>query len=44
LGFSNLVSLLFIVITTAATLNAHGITDIHTSSQALPSPRCFLTR
>ncbi len=31
--FSNLVAL-FIVITTAATLNAHGMTDIQTSSQA----------
>jgi Mn2+/Fe2+ NRAMP family transporter len=33
MGFSNLISL-FIIITTAATLNAHGITDIQTSSQA----------
>jgi NRAMP (natural resistance-associated macrophage protein)-like metal ion transporter len=33
MGFSNLVAL-FIIITTAATLNAHGITDIQTSSEA----------
>jgi NRAMP (natural resistance-associated macrophage protein)-like metal ion transporter len=33
MGFSNLISL-FIIITTAATLNAHGISDIQTSSQA----------
>ena len=33
MGFSNAVAL-FIVITTAATLHAHGITDIQTSSQA----------
>jgi NRAMP (natural resistance-associated macrophage protein)-like metal ion transporter len=33
MGFSNLVAL-FIVITTAATLHAHNITDIQTSSQA----------
>ena len=33
MGLSNLVAL-FIIITTAATLNAHGITDIQTSSQA----------
>ena len=33
MAFSNLVAL-FIVIATAATLNAHGVTDIETSSQA----------
>jgi NRAMP (natural resistance-associated macrophage protein)-like metal ion transporter len=38
MGISNLVAL-FIVITTAATLNAHGITDIQTSSQAAEALR-----
>jgi NRAMP (natural resistance-associated macrophage protein)-like metal ion transporter len=38
MGFSNLVSL-FIIITTAATLNAHGITDIQTSAQAAEALR-----
>jgi NRAMP (natural resistance-associated macrophage protein)-like metal ion transporter len=38
MGYSNLVSL-FIIITTAATLNAHGITDIQTSSQAAEALR-----
>ncbi|HEX7910305.1 MAG TPA: divalent metal cation transporter [Paraburkholderia sp.] len=33
MGFSNLVAF-FILLTTAATLHAHGITDIQTSSQA----------
>jgi NRAMP (natural resistance-associated macrophage protein)-like metal ion transporter len=33
MGFSNAVAL-FIVLTTAATLHAHGVTDIQTSSQA----------
>jgi Mn2+/Fe2+ NRAMP family transporter len=33
MGFSNIIAL-FIVLTTAATLNAHGIKDIQTSSQA----------
>jgi NRAMP (natural resistance-associated macrophage protein)-like metal ion transporter len=33
MGLSNLVAL-FIIVTTAATLNAHGITNIQTSSQA----------
>ena len=33
MGLSNLVAL-FIILTTAATLHAHGITDIQTSSQA----------
>jgi hypothetical protein len=32
-GISNVIGL-FIMITTAATLNAHGVTDIQTSSQA----------
>jgi Mn2+/Fe2+ NRAMP family transporter len=36
--FSNLISL-FIIITTAATLNAHGITDIQTSAQAAEALR-----
>jgi len=38
MGFSNLISL-FIIITTAATLNAHGLTDIQTSSQAAEALR-----
>ena len=38
MGFSNLIGL-FIIITTAATLNAHGITDIQTSSQAAEALR-----
>ena len=38
MGFSNLISL-FVIITTAATLNAHGITDIQTSSQAAEALR-----
>src|ERR1700731_331236 len=38
MGFSNLISL-FIIITTAATLNAHGITDIQTSTQAAEALR-----
>jgi len=38
MGFSNLVSL-FIIITSAATLNANGITDIQTSSQAAEALR-----
>jgi Mn2+/Fe2+ NRAMP family transporter len=33
MGFSNLVAF-FIILTTAATLNAHGVTDVQTSSQA----------
>ena len=33
MGFSNVVAL-FIILTTAATLNAHGVTNIQTSSQA----------
>jgi Mn2+/Fe2+ NRAMP family transporter len=33
MGFSNLIAL-FIIVTTAATLHAHGITDIQTSAQA----------
>ena len=33
MGFSNLVAF-FIILTTAATLNAHGVTDIQTSAQA----------
>jgi Mn2+/Fe2+ NRAMP family transporter len=38
MGFSNLISL-FIIITTAATLNAHGVTDIQTLSQAAEALR-----
>jgi Mn2+/Fe2+ NRAMP family transporter len=38
MGISNLVAL-FIMITTAATLNAHGVTDIQTSSQAADALR-----
>jgi NRAMP (natural resistance-associated macrophage protein)-like metal ion transporter len=38
MAFSNAVAL-FIIITTAATLNAHGITDIQTSSQAAEALR-----
>src|ERR1700728_950227 len=38
MGISNIIAL-FIMITTAATLNAHGITDIQTSSQAAEALR-----
>jgi NRAMP (natural resistance-associated macrophage protein)-like metal ion transporter len=38
MGYSNVVSL-FIIVSTAATLNAHGITDIQTSSQAAEALR-----
>jgi NRAMP (natural resistance-associated macrophage protein)-like metal ion transporter len=38
MALSNIVAL-FIVITTAATLNAHGVTDIQTSSQAAQALR-----
>jgi NRAMP (natural resistance-associated macrophage protein)-like metal ion transporter len=38
MGFSNIIAL-FIVLTTAATLNAHGIKDIQTSSQAAEALR-----
>ena len=38
MGFSNLVAL-FIILTTAATLHAHGITNIQTSSQAAEALR-----
>ena len=38
LGFSNLVAF-FIMLTTAVTLNAHGITDIQTSAQAATALR-----
>ncbi len=38
MGFSNLVSW-FIIVTTAATLHAHGITDIQTSAQAAEALR-----
>ena len=38
MGYSNLISL-FIIVTTAATLHAHGITDIETSAQAAEALR-----
>ena len=38
MGYSNLISW-FIIVTTAATLNAHGITDIQTSAQAAEALR-----
>src|SRR3984885_4981592 len=38
MGYSNLISL-FIIITAAATLNAHGVTDIATSAQAAEALR-----
>ncbi len=38
MGISNLVAL-FIIVTTAATLNAHGVTDIQTSAQAAEALR-----
>jgi NRAMP (natural resistance-associated macrophage protein)-like metal ion transporter len=38
MGFSDLIGL-FIILTTAATLHAHGITDIQTSSQAAEALR-----
>ena len=38
MGLSNLVAL-FIILTTAATLNAHGVTDIQTSAQAAQALR-----
>ncbi len=38
MGYSNLISL-FIIVTAAATLNAHGVTDIQTSAQAAEALR-----
>ena len=38
MGYSNMISL-FIIVATAATLNAHGITDIQTSAQAAEALR-----
>ncbi len=38
MGFSNIIAL-FIMLTTAATLNAHGVTDIQTSAQAAEALR-----
>jgi len=38
MGYSNLISL-FIIVTTAATLHAHGITDIQSSAQAAEALR-----
>ncbi len=39
MAFSNLVALFIMLISTAATLHAHGITDIQTSSQAAEALR-----
>jgi len=38
MGYSNVISL-FIIVATAATLNAHGVTDIQTSAQAAEALR-----
>jgi Mn2+/Fe2+ NRAMP family transporter len=38
MGYSNVISL-FIIVSTAVTLNAHGITDIQTSTQAAEALR-----
>ncbi len=38
MGYSNVISL-FIIVSTAATLNAHGVTDIQTSAQAAEALR-----
>src|SRR5207244_1778051 len=38
MGLSNLVAF-FIIVTTAATLNAHGVTDVQTSEQAAEALR-----
>jgi NRAMP (natural resistance-associated macrophage protein)-like metal ion transporter len=38
MGFSNLIAF-FIIVTTAATLNAHGVTDVQTSEQAAQALR-----
>lgn len=38
MGYSNVISF-FIIVSTAATLNAHGVTDIQTSSQAAEALR-----
>jgi NRAMP (natural resistance-associated macrophage protein)-like metal ion transporter len=38
MGFSNIIAL-FVMLTTAATLHAHGVTDIQTSSQAAEALR-----
>ncbi len=38
MGYSNLISL-FIIVATAATLHAHGVTDIQTSAQAAEALR-----
>lgn len=39
MGYSNLISLFIIIITAAATLHSHGITDIQTSAQAAEALR-----
>jgi NRAMP (natural resistance-associated macrophage protein)-like metal ion transporter len=38
MGFSNIIAF-FIIVTTAATLNAHGVTDVQTSEQAAQALR-----
>jgi Mn2+/Fe2+ NRAMP family transporter len=38
MGFSNVIAF-FIIVTTAATLNAHGVTDVQTSEQAAQALR-----
>jgi Mn2+/Fe2+ NRAMP family transporter len=38
MGYSNIIAL-FIIVSTAATLNAHGVTDIQTSAQAAEALR-----
>lgn len=38
MGYSNVISL-FIIVATAATLNAHGVTDVQTSAQAAEALR-----
>ena len=43
MGYSNVISL-FIIVATAATLNAHGITDIQTSAQAAEALRAVAGR
>jgi Mn2+/Fe2+ NRAMP family transporter len=43
MGYSNVISL-FIIVATAATLNAHGIKDIQTSAQAAEGSRSIFPR
>jgi Mn2+/Fe2+ NRAMP family transporter len=42
MGYSNVISL-FIIVATAATLNAHGVTDIQTSAEAMRPIAGFFT-